>query len=206
MALLAPKLTPVDEDLTNLEKDLRLFKIEYEAYLNGGRPRPPADVEWRIEQMMKRYGERPAEISFAQRFRYNNLAQAYGKFREMFRKRLKMREEGIVQRHYGAAARAIEAERARKRGRASIPKRHKPVPVVFTNPEHELREVERLYISLQEARESAGDSSNPVERDQFLEILRRKTQELRKGRTDGQVEYTIEIEGGKPRLKARLKT
>ena len=57
-------------------------------------------------------------MNYGQRFRYGNLTQMYSKFREMFRKRLKQKEEGTVQRHFGAAAREIEAERARKRAEA----------------------------------------------------------------------------------------
>jgi hypothetical protein len=111
-ACLSP-MDKTDEDLGQLERDIRVLKIEYEQYFGGGRPRPPNDTIWRIEQVIKRYAERVAEISFGQRFRYNNLAQTYAKYQDVFRKRLKAREEGLVQRHFGAAARAIEEERQR---------------------------------------------------------------------------------------------
>ena len=102
-----------DEDLGQIERDIRALKIEYEQYFGGGRSRPPTDTIWRIEQLIKRYAERAAEMTYGQRFRYNNLAQTYAKYQDIFRKRLKAREEGTVQRHFGAAAREIERERAR---------------------------------------------------------------------------------------------
>jgi len=102
-----------DEDLGQIERDIRALKIEYEQYFGGGRSRPPADTIWRIEQLIKRYSERSAEMTFGQRFRYNNLAQTYAKYQDIFRKRLKAKEEGTVQRHFGAAAREIERERTR---------------------------------------------------------------------------------------------
>jgi len=40
------------------------------------------------------------------------MAQTYAKYRDIFRKKSKQKEEGTVQRHFGAAAKAIEAERA----------------------------------------------------------------------------------------------
>jgi hypothetical protein len=211
MALqLAPKLSPVDEDLNHFDLDIRQFKIEYEQYFNGGKPRPPSDVEWRIEQLIKKYGERPVKINSTQRFRYNSLAQTYAKFREVFRKRQRMREEGVVPRHFGAAARAIEEERARKRGVRAPAKRQAAheaaVSVTFTDPAHEIREVEKLYSALREAREKSGDDSNPMDREQFLEFVRRKTSELRKGKESGKVEYSVVVEDGKARLKARIKT
>src|SRR6266481_4667012 len=102
-----------DEDLLRLERDIRQLKIEFEQYFGGGKKRPPSDIEWRIEQVIKRYGDRAAEMNYGQRFRYGNLAQTYAKYREIFHKRMQEREEGKVDRHFGAAARAIEAERAR---------------------------------------------------------------------------------------------
>jgi hypothetical protein len=103
----------IDEELGQLEKDIRTLKIEYEQYFGGGRSRPPNDTIWRCEQMVKRYSERGADMSYGQRFRYNNLAQTYAKYQDIFRKRMKAKEEGHVQRHFGAAARAIEQERSR---------------------------------------------------------------------------------------------
>ena len=104
-----------DEDLGRMEQDIRKLKIEYEQYFGGGKKKPPTDVEWRIEQIMKRYGDRGAEMNYGQRFRYSNLSQTFVKYKEIFHKRMRKREEGTVDRHYGAAARAIEAERARLR-------------------------------------------------------------------------------------------
>ena len=104
---------PIEEHLNQFEHDIRQLKIEYEQYFGGGRKRPPADVEWRIDLILKRYSDRGAAMNYAQRFRFGNLAQTYARYREVFHKRLKKQEEGTVERHYGAAARAVEAERAR---------------------------------------------------------------------------------------------
>ncbi len=75
--LCAMATNQTDEDLSRLERDIRQLKIEYEQYFGGGKKRPPADIEWRIEQIIKRYGDRAAEMNYGQRFRYGNLAQTY---------------------------------------------------------------------------------------------------------------------------------
>src|ERR1700722_15622363 len=111
----------IDEDLAQLDKDIRQLKIEYEQYFGGGKARPPSDIEWRIDSLLKRHSDRGAEMNYTQRFRYGNLSQMYSKYREIFRKRLKQKEEGTVQRHFGAAAREIEQERARKRAAEAKP-------------------------------------------------------------------------------------
>jgi len=38
-----------EEDMNQLEKDIRQLKIEYEQYFGGGKKRPPTELEWRIE-------------------------------------------------------------------------------------------------------------------------------------------------------------
>src|SRR5208282_6551373 len=104
----------VDEDLNQFERDVRTLKIEYEQYFGGGRPRPPADTQWRVDTMVRRYNERTGELSFAQRFRFNNLAQTYAKYVDMWRKKTQQKETGITQKSFGVAAKAIEAARARE--------------------------------------------------------------------------------------------
>src|SRR5262249_59339970 len=65
----AGSMATIDEELAQLERDIRQLKIEYDMYFGGGRKRPPNEVEWRIELLVKRYSERGGELKFAQRFR-----------------------------------------------------------------------------------------------------------------------------------------
>jgi len=106
-------MATIDEELGALERDIRQLKIEYDQYFGGGRKRPPTEIEWRIDLLMKKYSERGGDLKSGQRFRFNNLSQTYAKYKDIFRKKLKQKEEGTVQRHFGAAAKAIEAERKR---------------------------------------------------------------------------------------------
>jgi hypothetical protein len=197
-----------DEDLSQLEKDIRQLKIEYEQYFGGGKKRPPADIEWRIEIMMKRYGDRGAQMNYAQRFRYSNLAQMYSKYREIFRKRLKQKEEGTVQRHFGAAAREIEKERAHKRAaepRSGAPEQF-PFAISCKDPDHEKKKVEQLYAAFRHAKEQAGESTDGLTLEAFQQFVRQKTDQLKKEKSAHEVEYVVTIEGKHARLKARVKS
>src|SRR6202035_5900532 len=109
-----PRTATIDEELGTLERDIRQLKIEYDQYFGGGRKRPPTEIEWRIDQLVKRYAERGGELKFHQRFRFNNLTQTYAKYKDIFRKKLQQKEEGKVSRHFGSAAKKIEAEREEK--------------------------------------------------------------------------------------------
>lgn len=209
-------MATVDEDLNQLEKDIRQLKIEYEMYFGGGRKRPPGDTIWRIEQIVKRYSERGADMSFGHRFRFNNLAQSFAKTQEVFRKRMKQKEEGYVQRHFGAAAKAIEAERAKSKpaetpaaaGAGAKAGRQQGGEYVmgFSDPEREGEKVKELYSALVEAKKKAGEQTDQLTLENFQEFVRQKTQQLKQQKQSGQVEYSVSIEKGQVKLKARVKT
>src|SRR5436305_14980354 len=105
---ISQRMATIEEELGQLERDIRQLKIEYDQFFGGGRKRPPTEIEWRIETLIKRYAERAGEMKLGQRFRYNNLTQTHAKYKDIFRKKAQQKEEGRVQRHFGAAAKAIE--------------------------------------------------------------------------------------------------
>lgn len=233
----------VDEDLTQIEKDIRQLKIEYEMYFAGGRKRPPADTQWRVESMIKRYSERAAEINTGQRFRLNNLTSVYAKYQDMWRKKLMSKESGITQRHFGSAARAVAAERARAQAEMARLSRNterraaprEPVPEIeiepaapanapaaaasvanaaelraqrramnLSDPVKEVSKVRQLYDVLVETRITNGEGTNNPSLADFERFVKKKTEELQK-KGGKEVEYSVGIENGKVKLKARVK-
>src|SRR6201984_2962516 len=153
-------MATIDEDLAARERDIRQLKIEYDQFFGGGRKRPPTEIEWRIEILIKRYSERGGELKFGQRFRYNNLSQTYAKYKDIFRKKTQQKEEGKVQRHFGAAAKAIEAERARIAAASKPPAAAPAQPSAFrmtcSEPEQEIDKVDQLYQAFQQAMQQTG--------------------------------------------------
>lgn len=197
-------MATIEEDLSQIEKDIRTLKIEYEQYFGGGRKRPPSDTQWRVETVMKRYGDRGAEMNYAQRFRYTNLSQTFAKYCEIWRKKLKEREEG-GQRHFGAAARAIEAERAKTEvAKPAEDAGPAAFSMNFSDPEREAAKVEQLYRKLVEARTATGEKGGTPDFDEFSKFVRSKTQQLKSKKSASQVEYTVSVESGRVKLKARL--
>jgi hypothetical protein len=197
-------LATVDEDMGQIERDIRQLKIEYDQYFGGGRKRPPSEIEWRIDQMMKRYAERGGELKFAQRFRFNNLSQTYAKYKDIFRKKLQQKEEGKVQRHFGAAAKAIEAERARKQ-EAEAAAGGATFRITCSEPDREKDKVEQLYRAFLEAKQKAGEQTGKLTQSSFNEFVRKKTKDLRKQKNCDEVEYVVEVVDGQVKLKALVK-
>jgi len=212
-------MATVDDDLNQIERDTRTLKIEYEQYFGGGRSRPPSDTQWRVESLLRRYNERTAELSFGQRFKFNNLAQTYAKYHDMWRKKLIQKEAGTQQHHFGAAAKAIEAERARKAAEqpvvatadavaetvaVAIAERGKPVfAQSFAQADIDSNKVQVLYSKLIEARTETGESAGAPSLQDFERFVRQKTKDLQ-DKGGREVEYTVSIEGGRVKLKARV--
>src|ERR1700723_2480822 len=165
-------MATIDEDLAQLERDIRQLKIEYDQYFGGGRKRPPTEIEWRIELLIKRYAERGGDLKYGQRFRLNNLTQTYAKYKDIFRKKTQQKEEGKVQRHFGAAAKAIEAERARAAAAASTPEAPQPASfrMVCSEPEQESDKVDLLYQAFQQATAQTGGDVKQS-RESFSEFV-----------------------------------
>ena len=82
----------VDEELNVLEENIRRLKIEYDVYFGGGSKRAPGDTEWRVQSLLKKYSD-SAKMNFAQRFKYNSIAQKYAVFSDLWRQKLKIKEE-----------------------------------------------------------------------------------------------------------------
>jgi hypothetical protein len=196
----------IDEDLAGLERDIRQLKIEYDMYFGGGRKRPPSEIEWRIESLVKRYSERGGDLKYTQRFRFSNLSQTYAKYKEVFRKKLAQREEGKIARHFGAAAKAIEAERAKTQTVAPGSEGAKAFRVTCTAPEKETEKVEQLYEAFVSAKQEAGEAMGKMTRSAFNEFVRKKTKDLQAQKNCREVEYVVETVAGQVKLKALVKS
>src|SRR5580765_4070447 len=198
-------MATIDKELGQLERDIRQLKVEYDQYFGGGRKRPPTEIEWRIELTIKRYAERGGDLKYGQRFRLNNLTQTYAKYKDIFRKKVKQKEEGTVQRHFGAAAKAIEAERARRvleegtagRGAAGRAQDQSAEGAAFrmicSEPERESEKVNKLYQALITAKQRAGEEIGKLTPEGFAEFVRKKTKHLQQEKNCTEVEYIVEI-------------
>jgi hypothetical protein len=204
-------MATIDEELGALERDIRQLKIEYDQYFGGGRKRPPNEIEWRIDLVVRKYGERSGDMKIGQRFRFNNLNQTYAKYKDIFRKKLRQKEEGTVQRHFGAAAKAIEAERAKAAEAAqadtatAVAEAPAAFRIVCSHPDQEAEKVDRLFQAFVDAKKSAGEKVDKLSHAGFAEFVRKKTKELQKQNASADVEYVVETIDGQVKLKALVK-
>jgi diphthamide synthase (EF-2-diphthine--ammonia ligase) len=79
-----------------------------------------------------------------------------------------------------------------------------PLTIQCSDARAEHDQVEKLYKALTEAKKKAGESvTGNIE--SFASFVQKKTDQLRKQHGCQSVEYTVEMQGGQVRLKAKAK-
>ncbi|HXW89766.1 MAG TPA: MXAN_5187 C-terminal domain-containing protein [Terriglobales bacterium] len=208
----------VDEELNILETQLRRLKIEYEMYFSNPTKKPPTDVEWKVLSLLRKFSD-GGRLNFSQRFRYNELAQRYAIYSDLWRKKGRIREEGCRRPQDALlsvqGARSSEARKTEYRkvyglahggaaAAAAATAEAERLTFQCSDPELERQEVEKLFRALVDAKQKAGEASSG-NFDNFHTFVRKKTEQIRKQYGCPAVEYTVETQNGQVRLKAKAK-
>ena len=210
----------VEEELNVLETQLRRLKIEYEVYFSNPTKRPPTDIEWKVLSLLRKFSD-GNRLNFSQRFRYNEIAQRYAIYSDLWRKKGRIREEGYrrpqdallsVQGVRSAEDAETEQRRVYGLAHAGAPASADPseteaagrLTILCSDAEAERPEVEKLYQALTQAKQKAGEAGGGTF-DSFQSFVRKKTEQIRKQYGCPAVEYTVETQNGQVRLKAKAK-
>ncbi|HET9696765.1 MAG TPA: MXAN_5187 C-terminal domain-containing protein [Terriglobales bacterium] len=198
----------VDEELKQLEDNIRKLKIEYDIFFGGGSKRPPTDLDWRVQSTLKKFSD-SQRLTFAQRFKFNTIQQKYAIYSDLWRKKVSIKEEGF--RRPADAILSIQGIRSEepvpKKQPQSVKEGFEPLKVRIGDPNAEITTVRTLFDALTNARQHASDqSSGPATFDSFASFVRKKTTEIRSHYKCEHVEYEVELASGKVKLKARPKT
>lgn len=203
----------VDEEISLLEETVRRLKIEYDVYFGGGSKKPPADTEWRVQNIIKKYSD-AHKMNFAQRFKYNSIVQRYALFNDLWRQKMKIKEEGYRRPQdavLGIQGLRIDQEQAAaealEQGSTRPEAGEKPFTTHCSDAEADHEKVQQLFNAMTEARKKAGDAAaGSANFDSFKAFVKKKTEQIRKDYGCHAVEYSVEMEGGQVRLKAKAKT
>jgi len=182
----------VDEELEKLEDDLRRLKIEYEVYFNGASPRPPRDILFRVETMIKRYSSDQSKLNFSQRFRFTTLVQKYAVHMQLWRRKLQEKEEG----------RSLGGPLTRAIAKMKKPMADSIMRIVCSDPDAEAEEITQLLEAMKRARIQAGESISNLDPAAFHKFIKEKTRQIKETLGCDRVQFSISIEGGKVKFKA----
>jgi len=206
----------IDEELNLLEQQLRRLKIEYEVYFSNPTKKPPTDIEWKVLSLLRKFSD-GGRMSFSQRFRYNEMAQRYAIYSDLWRKKSRIREEGY--RRPQDALLSVQGVRpaeehesqhhqayglAHGAGAAAAPALDQAMTVQCSDPTAEKDQVEKLYHALTDAKKKAGEKVTG-NLDSFTAFMEKKTSQLKKQHGCQAVEYSVEMENGHVKLTAKAK-
>jgi hypothetical protein len=202
------RLVTVDEELNLLDHQLRRLKIEYEIFFNSPNKKPPADIEWKVLALLRKFSD-GGRMNFSQRFRYNEMAQRYAIYSDLWLKKTRIREEGY--RRPQDAILSVQGVREEEH------EAHHPVygvshardqfKVECSDASNEHEKVQSLFQALMEAKKKNGESvGDNASLDSFATFVRKKTDQIRKQSGCVAVEYSVEMQDGQVKLKARAKT
>ena len=206
----------IEEELNLLDHQLRRLKIEYEIFFNNPKKRPPTDIEWKVLSIIRKFSD-SARLNFSQRFKYNEMAQRYAIQSDLWRKKMRIREEGY--RRPADAILSVQGVRVSKEHEAKhavyglIHHGHsggagkpddRPFSVQCSGAAAEREQVASLYKALTEAKQKSGEKVSGS-LDSFAAFVQKKTSEIRKHHGCGTVVYSVEMQGGQVKLKAKAK-
>jgi hypothetical protein len=221
----------IDEELNLLDQQLRRLKIEYEIFFSSPTKRPPTDIEWKVLSLLRKFSD-GARMKFAQRYKYNEMAQRYAIQSDLWRKKMRIREEGYRAPH--EAMLSVQGVRTSAEREAKFPTaygvKRKGEPAVGTGGEvaepqgaepqgsgageafsvvvsgsvTEREKVAALYKALADAKAKTGEKT-VGNLNSFASFVQKKTSEIRHEHGCATVEYSVEMRDGKVKLKAKAK-
>jgi len=183
----------IDEQLSKLEDEIRKLKIEFDIYFNGATPKPPTDLKYRVQTLIKRLYDARG-MNFGQRFRYNSLVARFNVYNELWRRTLKEREEVGRPREMPLVEEAPPVVAEREFMASTIR---------CIDPGMESEKVRELYETLVAARQWCGESQQEVPFDKFQQMIGAQARQIKDKLNCEAIEFTVEVIDGSVKFKAR---
>src|SRR5690349_8759168 len=190
----------VDEELSQLDDNLRRLKIEFDVYFGGGAKKPPTELEWRVQSTLKKFSD-GRRMSYGQRFKFNTIQQKFAIYNSLWQQKLRIKEEGY--RRPQDALLAIQGVRDFE-GQHEVTDAD-ALAFQIADAEAEKSTIKALYEAMLGASKANKTKAPAGSFESFQQFVKKKTEQLRHEYGSKTVEFAVEVEDGKVRLKAKAK-
>ncbi len=179
----------IDHELSALEGALKALEMRFEQYQAGVERRAPMLERDRLAQRLRRFAARRITQTDL-RFRYQNLATRFHTYAAHWDRILRQVEEG--RRVRPVVAQGTTATK---------------LPSSTASPRTSFSEqVDSVYRQLVAASAGAGAAPGTVpDRDQLRALLEKKRAQIVEKFGDRDVEFVVELDEARPRIKVRAK-
>ena len=193
---------PLSEDLDFLASSIRQLQTKWDMFFSGVERLPPNEAQKRVEELIRQHAF--SEIrNNAERFRYQALTSRFNSLNELWKKRLRAREEGRAFGVHGLKAEALP------------PPPPEPPASVTPGPgkpggefrvkdaEHDGAAVRALYDRFVEERQRTGEGAAPAY-ESFRELIGKQTAKILGAKGARAVDFRLDTKDGRVALKAKV--
>lgn len=188
------KRNDIDRLLSHLELQLKELEIAYEQYFAGVEKREPLKARETVAKRLRQFANRRI-VQTDLRFRCQNLATRFHSYCGYWDRILRLIEEGRYSRQQGVLPRPPAAPQEAAPEPAAPPGRGAPTAAGG--------DFDAIYSELAAAH--AACHLKVPQRRQVETLLEQQREKIRARFGDRPVEFRVELEGGKPRLKVKAK-
>lgn len=178
----------IEQELNLIEQGQRELEIRYEQYFAGVEKREPVQGREEIARRLRRLSVRRI-IQTDLRYRYQNLATRFHSYGGYWDRILRLMDEGRSPRQSVCK---------------STPSRTAPPPPSGISSEP-ADEVETVYRQLLEAHRQGSAAGAPPERRAVAAFLEKQKALIREKFGEREIEFLVETENGKPKIKVRAR-
>lgn len=220
------------EDMNLLERNLDTLKHDFEQFFQGINKVPPNTLRTAVERLIRKYASTGINNA-GHRFRYQNLVARYNSLNELWSRRMRMREEGIV---IGApqmyrstpmpspthpspppdhdeagqqgterpvAAAATKPHQSREPGGKQVPGTAGVYSATTREPTQEAEIIKNLYTEYMRAQQTTAAGPKKISEDGFRTLIIKQVDAIKKSYDCQGVNFSIKVEDGDVKLKAK---
>ena len=192
---------PVDEELDDLDNNLKSLRVQYDQFFLGILKRPPEVLQGRVQKVIVKYANQQLRKTH-QKFRFNQLNSKFQIFRQQWGRTMRQIEMGTYKGHR-FKAKLHEKERAT--AAAGPHADETPTPLTLTQaPVTTSGPIDKLNDALVAARRKAGDTGPAPDRAKLAEAVKKQTQALKAKHPGAKVKFKVAVEGNKAKLVASV--
>jgi hypothetical protein len=178
-----------EQELQQLEAELKKLEGEYNMFFAGRSKRPPTETRSRVEALVRRCDQGYIQ-NYGHRFRFESLQSRYAAFVELWDRALRAREEGRAGPLVPAPAHPASQQPADRVVHVAA----------FSNPLSEMEKVHDLYDSLVDLRREQG--LDPVPFHRFVDLVKNQVAAM-KAKGSREVAFRVSLRHGKINFTAR---
>ena len=184
----------VDEELDELDHNLKRLRVEYDQYFLGIIKRPPEVLQGRVQKTIVKYANETLRKTH-QKFRFNQLNSKFQIHRQQWGRTMRQIENGTYKGHLFKA-------KLHERARGVSDTTPNPFKPAAETPK--AGPIDKLFDALVAARKRAGDAGPAPDRAKLSEIVKKQTAALKQKHPGAKVKFRVAVEGNKAKLVASV--